>query len=737
MGVRIALVRPFIPIALLFLATLPAGAQDRGRVGVAFGGGSARGLAHVGVIRWMEEHHVPIDLTAGTSMGGLVAGFFATGMPSAELERLLHDMDWNTVFASSTFQFKNVRRKSDARSFPSGMQFGLKDGLKAPASPNTGQPIDRLLNRIAGPYYGVASFDELPTPLRLVAVDLLTARPVILDRGSLPLSLRATMAFPGIFQPVPIDGRVLVDGGVLNNDPADVVRAMGAAHVIAVNVNDLSDRHEVNYSVFGLMGAALDAMVRSHSRRSLAAADVVVNVPVEGFAALDFSKSGELIEIGYQAAAAMRDQLLRYAVSDDEWASWVEHRRLVRRTSAIVPASVEVHGLAPGEARRLRRRLAYHVGQPLDPAAIDQDLAGLSALDRYELISWSLAAPASGAVSLQVQATEYPYSPPYLMLGLNLENTTSDQFRVSVSSRYLAFDAVSPGSELRLDATAGSDPGAGASLFVPFAGAAFFSPYGSLAKRTFSVVERGADVAQYGTTEWAAGLDFGLNLGRDSDVRLGASMGHLNASVHVGNPELPGLKGQQTSVHVSWRLDTQDRAVVPTKGIIARASVRHLLEGARTTEPGASGGSKAGTSLVTAEANRFWTINHHDRLFALAGGGASMRHRPLTIDRFALGSPMHLGAYRAGELTGDHYLIATAGYLRQLTRLPEFLGGPMFAGAWVEAGDAFDDRRELSWRTNISGGFIMDTLVGQLLLATSYGSGSRWRAYVSVGPLFR
>ena len=737
MGARLSLPRLVLPVVLLLLAPWPAAAQSRPPVGVAFGGGSAHGLAHVGVIRWLEEHHIPIDRAAGTSMGALAAGFFATGMPAAELQSLLHDMDWNTVFAASTFQFKNVRRKSDARSFPSRMAFGLKGGLSAPTSPNTGQQIDLLLNRIAAPYYAVASFDDLPTPLRVVAVDLLTAKPIVLERGSLALSMRASMSFPGIFPPVQMDGRVLVDGGVMNNLPADIVRDMGAAHVIAVNVNDLADLQTVNYSVFGLMGAALDAMMRSNTRTTIAAADVIINVPMAGFSSTDFSRSDALIEAGYQAAEAMREQLLPLAVSEAEWARWVEHRRVARKSADLTPASVEVRGLAAADSRRLEHLLAHHVGRPLDPAAIERDLGQLSALDRYEQISWHLITTASGAPGLEVEATAKPYSPPFLMFGLNVENTTSDQFRVGVTSRFLTFDAVGSGSELRLDATVGSDPGAAASLYVPFAGAIFITPYGSLTKRTFSVVDSGADIAQYGQTEWETGVDLGVNLGRNSDVRVGASLGHLAARVHIGNPGLPEFRGRRTVAYASWRLDTQDRAVVPTQGLLARAAYRHFIAGAGVTEPDAGERSSTGTGQLSAEANQFWTFNDHHRLFVLAGGGTSVRHQPLIVDRFELGSPMHLGAYSAGELAGDHYLIATAGYLRELTRLPEFLGGPMYAGAWLEAGDAFDDRQKLSWRTNATTGFIMDTFAGPLLLAASYGSGTRWRAYVSIGRMFR
>ncbi len=188
---------------------------------MAFGGGSARGLAHVGVIRWFEEHRIPIDVVAGTSMGGLIGGAFATGLDAGEIQTMLAAIDWDEMFGASTFKYKNIRRKEDARAYPSRLEFGIKRGIVAPPSLNNGQQVELLLSRIAAPSYDIDSFDQLPTPFRCVAVDIVSASQVVLDHGSLAQAMRATMSLPLIFPPVELDGRVLVDGGVMNNVPAE------------------------------------------------------------------------------------------------------------------------------------------------------------------------------------------------------------------------------------------------------------------------------------------------------------------------------------------------------------------------------------------------------------------------------------------------------------------------------------------------------------------------------------
>ena len=215
----------------------------RPRVGVALGGGSARGIAHVGVLRWLEEHHIPIDVIAGTSMGGLIGGSYATGMTPDEIEAMLerHRLGRDVRLVAVRVLERPPQARS-ARAYPSRLEFGLKGGIVPPPSLNNGQQVDLLLSRIAAPYYGIETFDELPTPFRCVAVDLKSAAPIVMSDGSLARAMRATMSLPLVFPPVDIGEQLLVDGGAMNNIPGDIVRTMGAEHVIAVNVGNLNDK---------------------------------------------------------------------------------------------------------------------------------------------------------------------------------------------------------------------------------------------------------------------------------------------------------------------------------------------------------------------------------------------------------------------------------------------------------------------------------------------------------------
>ena len=727
-----------VSLVVAFAAT-PAAAQQRPKVGVAFGGGSARGIAHVGVIRWFEDHHVPIDVAAGTSMGGLIGGSFASGMDAAEIQAMLREINWDEMFGFSNFAFKNIRRKSDARDYPSHLEFGLKKGIAGPSALNNGQQVDLLITRITAPYYGAPSFDALPTPFRVVAVDLKTATPVVIDRGSLASALRATMSLPGVFPPVEVDGQVLVDGGAMNNIPADVVRAMGGQVVVAVNVGDLEDQDAIKYSVFGVMGASLDAMMRANTKRALAAADIVLNVPVKSYGSLAWRRSDELIEEGYKATEAIKDQLLPHALPEAEWQAWVSRRAEARKTALASPAYVHLVGVKSGDERRMSEVFNAHVGKPLDVAGLEHDLKELSGLDRYETIRWQLTTDAAGETGLTIRATEKQNAPPFLMLGVNLENTTSDEFRLSLAARYLRFDVLGSGTELRLDASVGSDPSIAAALYYPVWHNTFVVPFAAATTRTYNVIRDDNVVARYGETVSGGGLDVGMNLGRDSDLRVGAMIGRVDANVIVGDPGLPAAAGKQTTTHLTWRMNTHDRLVQPTRGVAARTSFVYTIDGPDATTSAEGGTSRSSVDLpqLSGEADVFKSLGGKNTLFFLGGGGTSFSHHPLQIDQFLLGTPLHLSAYGVGEVRGDHYWVATAGVSREIGRLPDFLGGPVHVGVWLENGDAFDSWSTLSWRTHLSTGLIVDTLIGPMLLGGSAGFDGRWRTYVGIGRLIR
>ena len=333
-----------------------------------------------------------MDFIAGTSMGGLVGGAYASGMSPEELRDLMRDADWDLIFlADSPFKYKTFRRKEDAREFPSQIELGLKKGLKFPSGLNAGQGVQAMLDRIAAPYPYLESFDDLPTPFRAVATDLDKAEVVILDRGSLSEAMRATMAIPGVFTPVPLEGKLLVDGGTLDNVPADVAKSMGADVVVAVNVSTSTDGFTAPSNFFDVLGRTMDTMMAMGVTRALESADLVIVPDLRGFPGTDYRRSDEIVERGYLAAEAVKDRLLPYSIDAPAYEAWQQARLAKKQTVLSSLDAVRVSGLSEDAGERIRNRLERSlVGSETKLDDIEHEVLRLNGTDRYETIRYAL-----------------------------------------------------------------------------------------------------------------------------------------------------------------------------------------------------------------------------------------------------------------------------------------------------------------------------------------------------------
>src|SRR6266571_1743800 len=248
-------------LSVLLATPLSGAPRNRKSIGLALEGGGAHGLAHIGVLKWMEEHRIPVDYVAGTSMGALIGGAYATGMRPRAIEQILQRVDWSqTLSGKLPYKALSFRRKEDLREYPNSLEFGLKHGVHLPSGFNSGQEIGFILDRITLPYSSIQNFDQLPIPFNCVAVDLVAGQQEVFNRGSLALALRSTMSIPGFFTPVRADDKIYVDGGLLNNLPVDVARKMGAETVIAVHLDQAKLESKASLSSFTVLSWSLDAV---------------------------------------------------------------------------------------------------------------------------------------------------------------------------------------------------------------------------------------------------------------------------------------------------------------------------------------------------------------------------------------------------------------------------------------------------------------------------------------------
>ena len=304
----------------------------------------------------------------------------------------------------------------------------------------------------------------------------------------------------------------------------------------------------------------------------------MINPQLEEFGSLDWRRNDELALAGYAEAEAMRDKLLPLAVSEEAWAAYQAAKHGRRRSELATPQFLSISGAVPADQRRMEEILGRYVNQPFDATLLENDLAAIAGLDRYESVGWQLVQE-NGQPGLRIHARPKTHAPPFLMLGVSLQNTTSDEFAFQLAARFLAFDVLGSGSELRLDGAVGVQPRIGAELYRPIGRSPLFVAATALANdTTLNFISDDTIVAKYGEVRAGGGLGVGVNLGRYDEVRLTFMGGELEASVEAGNPGLPDISGTETRGQLRWLHDGQDSPVVPSGGVRSEATVDYIFD---------------------------------------------------------------------------------------------------------------------------------------------------------------
>jgi NTE family protein len=716
-------------------AQTPDSAQSprRPRIGLALSGGAALGLAEIGVIQWMEENHIPVDKIAGTSMGAIIGAMYATGMKPAEIQSFAEKVDWDEAFRSGPgYTDLSYRRKQDRRDFLVSAPLGLKHGLKGPNGFNAGQEVGLLLDRIAYPESGIASFDDLPIPFRCVATDMLSGEGVVLRDGSLARAVRASMAIPGVFTPVELNDRVLADGGMVQNVPVETVRAMGVDTVIAVQLRTPpGDRAQLS-SITGVLSRAVDVMVIQNENRSLALAQATVSIDTRGFSLSDYNRVKDLVKLGYDTAANQSAALLPYAIQDAaEWQEYVSAREARKQAPPKKIEAVKVTGADADTDQRIEHRLGKDVDRPLDPHQLDTQLTRIAGAGQFDRLGYE-GFTQNGVPALLVTAHEKSYGPPFVDLAVNVEGSGVEAFDFSAGTRVTFMDIAHHGGEWRNDLLFGSNDLAASEFYQPLAGSRFFvAPFAfasKMARNSFSGLTR---VAVFGDERAGGGFDIGYDSGRRSEFRLGyeAFAGKLNPI--IGSAGLPVVDGSTGEFRARYVWDGQDSPSVPTSGSRIIATFGRVLQSPDLPHP---------IDQLEVQTSNFIPLSEKTSLFVLASGGTTFRGAAGPFQVFALGGPFRLGAYLPQEFLGNHYAYTALGFHRELYKLPQLAGGKVYWGGWYEAGSAFGTTAGEAGPVVVRGtfnlGVIAETIVGPIAVAGSVSPTGQSRINFSIGRLF-
>lgn len=707
----------------------------RPRIGLVLSGGGARGAAHVGVLKVLDEMRVPVDAIAGTSMGAVVGGLYASGLSGREIETLIRSLNWQDAFQDRPPREElGFRRKQDDRNFLVRYALGITDhGFVLPRGLIQGQKLEQVLRKATVPVAEIQDFDDLPIPFRALATDLETGDPVIMDSGDLVSAMRASMSAPGVFAPVQRDDRLLVDGGLVENLPIEAARSMDVDILIVVDVSfPLYTREELS-SPLEVTNQAFAILIRSRTleqRKTLTSSDIIIDPPLGRFASADFSRVPHAIRAGEEGARDARAALAGLALSETEYASYVAARKSHSVESRTIDF-VRTDQRSNEYEALVQATMSDLVGRAFDKDVIGKRLSSLYALDRFESIDYALVQE-NGQTGLELDLRRKSWGPNYIRVGLNLEDDFEGNSRYNAAARFIVTELNGLGGEWLTDLQIGENPRFFTEFYQPLSLASryFIAPQLNLEERSvFSLQDRDR-TAEYRVRSAYGGLDVGRELSNWGEIRLGLRRGTERSRILIGDPDLPTDDFERGAVFARFSYDKLDSIFFPRHG--------QQFEFQWRGERKALGADEEFDAFEST-----WLIarsfDRHTLIFWADAGTTD--DSPLTPESFfSLGGFFNLSGLPPGFLSGPHYGIGRLLYYRRVGR-----GGagvldlPAYAGVSLEAGNTWVERSDMSLddlRTNGSLFFGVDTPLGPVYLATGFDEDGDKAFYLFLGRTF-
>lgn len=724
-------------LAWTFSASAMAQSQssmERPKIGLVLAGGGAKGAAHVGVIKVLEELGVPIDYIAGTSMGSIVGGLYASGMSSDELANAIKSIDWNDIFNDKPIrEDRDFRRKVDDEGFLIRYKLGFKDGgFTFPRGAIDGQKLNLVLRDLSKRAIGIHDFDKLPIPFRAVAADIVTGEPVILGSGDLAKAMRASMAVSGIFPPVEMGGRLLVDGGLTNNLPMDVARKMGADILIVVNFPDqFKKRKELNSAV-AIVLQSLDLLIAQNSRLQLKTLrpDDVLIVPALGeIGAASFDRAADAIPLGEKAARSLASRL-----------HGLSQPRRSLRISAVQPSFrpleesvldfIRIENKSRLSDEIISSRLSVKPGDKLDFDKLERDMAVIFGLDYFETVEYQVVIE-NDKTGIVVTATEKTSGLGSFRFGLNLENDFHGDSAYNVGVRYQKEAINELGGELIVQANVGEDLRAGIAFLQPLDPATryFVTPAFTYAARDVPVFTGGSRTAEFRVSTAEFELLASRQLANWGALSLGINRGVGWRDLNIGTASPRDDNFDIGEVFGRFNYDTFDNLNFPNKGARAALELRR------------SDSIFGGDEDFYSASGRFTIARTWDKNTLLGGveAGVTFDGTAPTQNLFPLGGFINLSGFMADELSGQDVAIGRLVYYRNIGSRPGSFGVPVYIGGSLEAGNVWQDRNDMAFDDLLLAGSLfvgLDTPLGPFYLAYGHAEGGNNSAYMFLGQTF-
>jgi len=709
------------------------------RIGLALSGGGARGAAHLGVLKVLDELRVPVHCIAGTSMGSVIGGSFAAGTTTAELEKFIARTDWDAVFSDRPPRGEiSPRLKQDDYKGLFAPEFGLRGfTILAPKAVVSGVQIESAIRVLTQQSADIDDFSKLPVPFRAVATDIENGAAVVLQRGNLARVMRASMAIPGAMRPVEIDGRLLVDGASANNLPIDVVRKLCGDVIIAVDISTPPlERKDIN-SALSIFGQIMNLQGKESVDRQLATLgkrDVLIRPSLGDISSSSFTRMQEAIAIGEAAARAQAEQLRRYSLSEADYSA-LRKKQIRERTASLGRIDeIRFEGLSRTNSAVLLRVMQTQPGDEVTEESLAKDLRRIYGSGDYESVDYRIERGPDGGDSgrvLIISVQEKENGPNYLRFGLSLASERKSDSYYNLLASYRATWLTHWGTEWKLETQIGRDSYVFTELYQPLTryGYFFVAPYASDNLSYRGVYSNNQRVAEYWIKEARGGLDLGTNFGQWGELRVGPVWRRVQAGLQTGSATLPNdVDVNASGLRMRLFGDRLDDPWFPREGDRVAATGFRTSSSMGADQPY----SRGELSFLHASSFGEHTVQ------AVASGGTNFGSSLPAYDSFLLGGPFRLTGYAINQFSGQQSAFGMLRYLQQLARLPSPLGSGAYAGASVEGGrvNKLYDGRDTTGPLWSSSAFVgANTFLGPAWLGVGFAPGGNKSVFLTIGVM--
>lgn len=716
--------------------TAPAPPGEPPCVGLVLGGGGARGSAHIGVLKVLERERIPICRVAGTSMGAIVGGLYSTGYTPAEMEDLIRTIDWADMFVDDPPRPGQPMRRKDADfRYLLDLEIGYANGrVVLPVGIVQGQKLLMLLRRLTVSTWDVESFDQLPIPFRAVAADIITGDKVVFADGDLALAIRSSMSVPGAFAPVRVDDRLLVDGGMVDNVPVDIVRDMGAQRLIVVNVGSPLHNEEALTNPLVIMDQMITALMGERTRRQIASLgeqDVLISPELGDITAAEFNRGGEAIAIGERAAEAALPKLRTLSVDE---ATYAAHRARQQRRAfdpGLIAFLEVIHGRSPSAMRQLDRAVADNIGQPYESERVEKDIGTAYGDGRFQQIDYRIV-ERDGERGLQIIPAEKPWS-AFGKLGFQLDDNFNGRNSYMVSAELTFNDINDLGAEWRNVLRLGRITGLRSEFYQPFGetGAFYLQPSLELRNESLPLWSDGNQLAEFRVNRREIALQAGYSPQPEWRISAELVRGRDRGDLLIGNPaDFDTAREEYAGIVYNATWDSLDNINFPTRGVRVSADLETYYD--------AMGANVEGdVARLTGDWAQAWGRYH---LLLGARFTSALDDDNFFQTQGFLGGFLNLSGFDERALFGTQTALARAVMYRRTGNTSRLFSLPMYVGASLETGNAWAVKSDVDTGDLILAGSLFvgfSTPLGPMFLA--YGGNdegeSSW--YLTFGSLLR